>query len=435
MEGPPTGAREASATPVKNHVFALGVLSILFFMWGFCTVLNDVLVPHLKAVFETNYVQTMLIQFTFFGTYFLLSLPSAKLIERVGYRYSIGIGLSVMAIGCLIFFPAAAIPSFNLFLTALFVLAAGITLLQVAANPYVAVLGPERTASARLNLAQGFNSLGTLLAPLFGGLLILGRTRAGTTTGHLVQTLQDRMTDARSVQMPYLGIAVVLFAVAVLFWIVRLPDFPTRPTTEAEAKDTLWRHKALVMGTVAIFAYVGAEVSIGSLLINYMASPHISHMTTAEAANYLSYYWGGAMVGRFVIGAIMMRFAAPSTILADNCVAAVILIALSMAASGQLAMWAILLVGLCNSIMFPTIFTLSIKGLGPLTGRGSGVLIMAIFGGAIVPLIQAAVADSFGLTMSFVVPIVCYGYIWLFARGTTDRNKVVEASSELRSRR
>jgi FHS family L-fucose permease-like MFS transporter len=434
MVEPPPDAHQLSATPAKNHVFALGVLSILFFMWGFCTVLNDVLVPHLKAVFETNYVQTMLIQFTFFGTYFLLSMPSAKLIERVGYRHSIGIGLAVMAFGCLIFFPAAAVPSFELFLTALFVLAAGITLLQVAANPYVAVLGPERTASARLNLAQGFNSVGTLLAPLFGGLLILGRTKAGTTAGNLVQTWQDRMADAHSVQLPYLAITVVLFAVAVLFWVVRLPDFPTRPATEAEAKDSLWRHKALVMGTVAIFVYVGAEVSIGSLLINYMASPHISHMTTAEAANYLSYYWGGAMVGRFLFGAIMMRYAAPAKILGDNCVAALFLIALSMAARGPLAMWAILLVGLCNSIMFPTIFTLSIKGLGPLTGRGSGVLIMAIFGGAIVPVLQAAVADNFGLTISFAIPMVCYAYIWLFAQGTAGKSKPLAAAAESQGR-
>ena len=429
------GAGERSVVPAKNHFFALGILSILFFMWGFCTVLNDVLVPHLKAVFEMNYVQTMLIQFTFFGTYFLLSLPSAKLIERMGYRHSIGIGLAVMALGCLIFYPAAAVPSFELFLTALFVLAAGITLLQVAANPYVAVLGPERTASARLNLAQGFNSVGTLLAPLFGGLLILGRTKAGTVTGNLVQTVQDRMADAHSVQLPYLGIAVVLLAVAALFWVVRLPDFPTRPATEAEAKDSLWRHKALVMGTVAIFVYVGAEVSIGSLLINYMASPHISLMTTAQAANYLSYYWGGAMIGRFALGAIMMRYAAPAKILGDNCVAALFLIALSMAAHGPLAMWAILLVGLCNSIMFPTIFTLSIRGLGPLTGRGSGVLIMAIFGGAIVPLLQATVADNLGLTISFVIPMVCYAYIWLFARRTADPKEVLKAADGSPSRK
>jgi len=434
MESGVRNGRKPDPAPAGSHIFALGALSTLFFMWGFCTVLNDVLVPHLKAVFEMNYVRTMLIQFTFFGTYFLLSLPSAKLIEWVGYRLSIAIGLSVMALGCLLFLPAAAVPSYGLFLTALFVLAAGITLLQVAANPYVAVLGPERTASARLNLAQGFNSVGTLLAPLFGGLLILAHSKAGTAAGSLVETLRDRMADARSVQVPYLGIAAVLFAVAVLFWTVRLPDVATHPTTEAEAKDTLWRHKALILGAVAIFVYVGAEVSIGSLLINYMASPHISHMTTAEAANYLSYYWGGAMVGRFVIGAIMLRYTAPSKILADNCVAAVFLIALSVAANGPLAMWAILLVGLCNSIMFPTIFTLSIKGLGPLTGRGSGVLIMAIFGGAVVPMLQAAAADRFGLTVSFVVPMACYGYIWMFAQRTaqTDRASKAVASGPRR---
>jgi FHS family L-fucose permease-like MFS transporter len=414
-------ARDSGTPPGKNNIFALGVLSTLFFMWGFCTVLNDVLVPHLKAVFEMNYVQTMLIQFTFFGTYFLVSMPSAKLIVWIGYRRSIAIGLGVMGLGCLIFLPAAAAPSYMLFLTALFVLAAGITLLQVAANPYVAVLGPERSASARLNLAQGFNSVGTLLAPLFGGLLILSQTKAGT--GHLIETLQERMADARSVQIPYFGIAIVLILIAAIFWRLRLPDIPTHPITEAEAKDTLGRHKTLILGVIAIFAYVGAEVSIGSFLINYMVSPHISVMTTSQAANNLPYYWGGAMVGRFLIGAIMLRYAAPSKILADNCVAAIVLLILTMAGRGPLAMWAVLLVGLCNSIMFPTIFTLSIRGLGPLIGRGSGVLVMAIFGGAIVPMLQAAIADGFGLTISFAVPAVCYGYIWMFARGIVDAGK------------
>lgn len=411
------GSAERLPLPKKNG-FALGALSILFFMWGFCTVLNDVLVPHLKAVFEMNYVQTMLIQFTFFGTYFLLAIPFAKLIEKVGYRHAIGIGLCVMVAGCLIFLPAAAVPSYGLFLTALFVLAAGITLLQVSANPYVAVLGPEKTASARLNLAQGFNSLGTLLAPLFGGLLILSHTKAGSASGELVQSLADRMADARSVQMPYLGIAAVLLVIALLFWLVRLPDIAIRPEHGKQVQGSLWRHRTLVMGAVAIFAYVGAEVSIGSLLINYLASPHIGKITIATAANYLAWYWGGAMIGRFLIGAVLMRFATPPKILADNCVAAMVLIAVSMLSGGSLAMWTILLVGLCNSIMFPTIFTLSIKGLGPLTGRGSGVLIMAIFGGALIPLLQAAVADSFGLTESFTVPLACYAYIWLFARWT-----------------
>ncbi|MDE1938414.1 MAG: MFS transporter, partial [Alphaproteobacteria bacterium] len=233
-------------------------MTTLFFMWGFCTVLNDVLVPHLKAVFEMNYVQTMLIQFTFFGTYFLLSMPSAKLIEWVGYKYSIVIGLLVMGCGCLLFIPAAAMPSYDVFLAALFVLAAGITLLQVAANPYVTVLGNEKTASARLNLVQGFNSLGTLLAPLFGGLLILSQSKAGSTAVGTVESLHDRLADARAVQMPYLGIAVVLFLIAVLLWIARLPKVSTHPKNAEEASDTLWRHKTLIMGAIAIFVYVGA---------------------------------------------------------------------------------------------------------------------------------------------------------------------------------
>lgn len=385
-------------------------------MWGFCTVLNDILVPHLKAVFEMNYAQTMLIQFTFFGTYLVLSLPSAKLIERIGYRRAISAGLATMALGCLIFLPASSNLSYGLFLAGLFVLAGGITLLQVAANPYVAVLGPERTSSARLNLAQAFNSLGTLLAPLFGSVLILARTKAGTTSGQVSETLRDRLADAHSVHLPYLGIAIVLAVVAVSFWLLRLPEVPIRPRAEDDTKESIWRHPALLLGVVAIFAYVGAEVSIGSLLINYLTSPRVSHMTTAAAGPFLSYYWGGAMVGRFLIGALLMRFAPPSKILADNCVVAVFLIALSMFSHGTVAMWAILLVGLCNSIMFPTIFTLAIKGLGPLTGRGSAFLVMAICGGAVVPMLQALMADAFGLTLSFVIPIVCYAYIWLFAR-------------------
>jgi FHS family L-fucose permease-like MFS transporter len=410
----PTPPKAASAA--ANYTVALSVLATLFFMWGFCTVLNDILVPHLKAVFEMNYVQTLLIQFVFFGTYFLLSIPSAWLIEAIGYKYSIMAGLLVMGLGCLVFIPAAGLPSYNLFLTALFVLASGITLLQVAANPYVAVLGPERTASARLNLAQGFNSLATMVAPWLGGILILANTKAGNEAVGAIESLKDRMADARAVQMPYLGIAVVLFLIALLIWATRLPKVSTHPETAEQAHDSIWRHKVLLLGCVAIFVYVGAEVSIGSFLISYIVSPHISHMTTSEAAKYLSYYWGGAMVGRFVIGAVLLRFVPPSKMLADNCVMAAILILGSILASGALSMWAILLVGLCNSIMFPNIFTLSIKGLGPLTGRGSGLLVMAIFGGAVIPMLQALVADNIGLTISFVVPLVCYGYIWLFAR-------------------
>jgi FHS family L-fucose permease-like MFS transporter len=426
----PTPPKAASAAaPQANYTVALSVLTTLFFMWGFCTCLNDILVPHLKAVFEMNYVQTLLIQFVFFGTYFLLSIPSAWLIEAIGYKFSIMVGLLVMGLGCLVFIPAAGLPSYALFLTALFVLASGITLLQVAANPYVAVLGSEKTASARLNLAQGFNSLATMVAPLFGGILILAHTKAGNEAAGAVESLKDRMADARAVQLPYLGIAVVLFLIALLIWATRLPKVSTHPETEEEARDSIWRHKVLLLGIGAIFVYVGAEVSIGSFLISYIVSPHISHLTTSEAAKYLSYYWGGAMVGRFAIGAVLLRFVPPSKMLGYNCVAAAILILCSILASGPLSMWAILLVGVCNSIMFPNIFTLAIKGLGPLTGRGSGLLVMAIFGGAVIPMLQAVAADNIGLTISFLVPLVCYAYIWLFARRSFEANAAAKSAA------
>jgi FHS family L-fucose permease-like MFS transporter len=400
---------------------ALGLVTTLFFMWGFCTVLNDILVPHLKAVFEMNYVQTMLIQFTFFGSYLVWSWPSALLVQKVGYRHAIAIGLSVMGVGCLIFLPAAQGPSYAMFLVALFVLAAGMTILQVAANPYIAMLGPERTASARLNMAQGFNSVGTLLASLFGSILILSQTKAGTMAAGTVTSLADRMSDARAVQLPYLGIAAVLLALSALMWLTRLPDIQAHETKSVGAKDNIWRHKPLVMGAIAIFVYVGAEVSIGSFLINYITSPHVSAMTSTEASRYLSFYWGGAMVGRFFIGAVLMRYVQPPKILADNCIAAIVLVIVSITTHGPLAMWSILLVGLCNSVMFPTIFTLAIKGLGPLTGRGSGILVAAIFGGAVIPMLQARIADSVALTVSFAIPILCYAYIWLFARMVTDK--------------
>jgi FHS family L-fucose permease-like MFS transporter len=419
VQSPIASASKRHDTSTGNFGLALSVLATLFFMWGFCTVLNDILVPHLKAVFQMNYVQTMLIQFVFFLSYFIFALPSAKIIEWIGYKGAIIAGLFVMACGCLFFIPAAGFtsfpPSYPMFLSAFFVLAAGITLLQVAANPYVAVLGPEKTSSSRLNLVQAFNSLGTVVGPIFGGLLILSRTTSGTVAAGTVVTLPERIADAQAVQLPYFGIALVLLLIASLIWVTRLPQISTLPENAEQARDTLWGHKILVLGVVAIFVYVGAEVSIGSFLINYITSPHISAMTSTDATRYVSYYWGGAMVGRFA-GAALMRWISPSIILGLNCFIAGALVVASMVLMGPPAMWAILLVGLCNSIMFPTIFTLAIRGLGPLTGRGSAALIMAIFGGALVPLIQGAVADRAGVTISFLAPLVCYLYILYFAR-------------------
>lgn len=397
-----------------HYLWALSVLALLFFMWGFCTVLNDTLVPHLKAVFDMNYFQAALIQFVFFGAYFVLAIPASWLIERAGYKYAIVVGLAIMGAGCLVFLPASSVPSYPFFLTALFVLASGITILQVAANPYVAVLGPERLASSRLNLTQALNSFGTFIGPYLGSVFILSRSKIGNAATGAVVSLQDRLDDARAVQTPYLIIALVLFALALAFMVLRLPQIPTQPRTAEEAQDSIFRHRLLVLGFGAIFVYVGAEVTIGSFMVSYITQPQISQMTVAEAGKYVSFYWGGAMVGR-LIGAFAMQYIRPSRLLTVNALGAIALIILSVMTHGAVAMWAMLAVGLCNSIMFPTIFTLGIRGLGPLTGRGSGALVMAIVGGAIVPPLMGVLADTIGLGLSYALPGVCYIYILFFA--------------------
>jgi len=403
--------------PNRKYVWALALLASLFFMWGFCTVLNDVLVPHLKAVFVMNWLQTMLIQFVFFLGYFLLSIPAALIIERIGYKRSIVAGLCTMAVGCLLFIPASALPSYPVFLGALFVLAGGITMLQVAANPYVTVLGKPETGSFRLNLVQALNSLGTFLAPYFGSIFILGQTKSGTVHAGTVVTAAERIRDAQAVQGPYFGIAVVLGLLAIAIAVFRLPKVSTHPSSPEERADNVWRHPLLLLGVIAIFVYVGAEVTIGSFMTNYITSPRISDMTSAQAGKWVSYYWGGAMVGRFIGSGLLFLFKRlhPAALLAFNAAAAMVLIAISVSTTGHVAMWAMLLVGLFNSIMFPTIFALAVQGLGPLTGRGSGFLIMAIFGGGILPLVQGFMADHVDLRVSYIAPGVCYLFVLYFA--------------------
>jgi FHS family L-fucose permease-like MFS transporter len=326
-----------------------------------------------------------------------MSVPSSRILARVGYQRSIVLGLAVMGLGALLFYPAAAARSYPLFLGALWVLASGITLLQVAANPYVAQLGAPAKASSRLNLAQAFNSLGTTIAPYLGGLLILSET-AGRA-------------DARAVQLPYIGIALTLFLLA--FGVSRF-HLPTLPDIEEGhgvlAGDSIWQHRHLVLGAIGIFLYVGAEVSIGSFLVNYFTQPDIGALTERIAAGYVSLYWGGAMVGRF-IGSAVLRAASPGKVLGGAAIMASALVWLSVATTGGVAMSSIILVGLFNSVMFPTIFTLGIDQLGPLTGKGSGLMIMAIVGGAILPVLQGALADSIGIHMAFIMPAVCYLYI------------------------
>jgi FHS family L-fucose permease-like MFS transporter len=408
-------AGRPSAT--ERYGAALAVLATVFFMWGFATVLNDILVPHLKAVFSLNYGQSLLIQFVFYLGYLLMSLPAAKLLERIGYKRSIIFGLLGMAVSALLFVPAAAFASFGVFLIALYFLASAITLLQVAANPYVAVIGPTNTASSRLNLVQAFNSAGTTVAPIFGGILILGRSAGGTAAGgDVALTSAQRAADAQAVELPYVLIAGVLVALALLVWWVRMPDLAAenrRAAREERKRQSLWHHPNLVFGVPAIFIYLIAEIGIGSTLVNFISLPHIGAMSHAAAANYLTLFWGGAMAGRF-LGAFAMRKVSGESVLAIVSVGALVLCLTAVVTQGHLAMWCLIAVGLCHSVMFPTIFTLGIRGLGPLTEEGSGLLIMAIAGGALSAL-QGVIADHVGLQLSYLLPAACYVYVLFYA--------------------
>ncbi|PKQ61110.1 glucose/galactose MFS transporter [Labilibaculum filiforme] len=386
--------------PGMNYRGALALLTSLFFMWGFLTCMNDILIPHLKGLFDLTITQAMLVQFTFFGAYFLMSLPAGWIIGKIGYKMGIVTGLSIAAIGAVLFFPAAALLSYGFFLFALFILAVGIVILQVAANPFVAELGTPETASSRLNLTQGFNSLGTTVAPIFGAYLILDNTGV------------DIASKAEAVQMPYLGLAIALAVIAVIFALVKLPKI--QDVEEEKAAGSVWRFRHLILGALAIFTYVGAEVSIGSALVMYFGDEGLHLFGEAEAANYVSVFWGGAMIGRFIGSAIMQKVSA-SKVLAFNSVMVVVLVVVSMLTNGYVAMWSLVLVGLFNSIMFPTIFTLAIDGLGKYTSQGSGVLCLAIVGGAIIPMIMGVLADNFGLRNSFALTIICYGYILFYA--------------------
>ncbi|TKB47372.1 sugar MFS transporter [Thalassotalea mangrovi] len=394
---PPVQAAQTSG----NYTFALTSLTTLFFMWGFITCLNDILIPHLKAVFDLTYTQAMLIQFCFFGAYFICSIPSGSLVKKIGYQKGIVAGLIVAAIGCLGFYPAAAMHSYPVFLLALFILASGITLLQVSANPYVTLLGKSETASSRLTLTQAFNSFGTTIAPYFGAYLILDNVASSMATA---------AEKAASVQMPYVMLATSLLVLAAIFAWLKLPKIEKHNETSEAISGSALQYSHLVFGALGIFVYVGAEVAIGSFMVNFFGEANIAGLEEAEAAKYLGYYWGGAMVGRFIGAAVMQKIAA-GKVLAFNALMACLLILVTVMSSGELAMWAILLVGLFNSIMFPTIFSLALNGLGPHTAQGSGILCLAIVGGAIVPLLQGMLADSIGIQLSFVLPIICYAYI------------------------
>lgn len=415
----PTGAvaqrPAAGAGGGSGYGATLSLLATLFFMWGFITVINGTLLPHLRSVFDLNYTQTTLIEFVWFIAYFFASIPSAMLIERIGYKRSIVAGLATMAFGAVMMVPASMIPSYSVVLAALFIIAAGITLLQVAANPYVAVIGSPETSSSRLNLVQAFNSMGTTLAPLFGGYLILGRSTSGTAAAGAVLTPAERLADAQSVQLPYLIVAAVLVVLAVVIARFRLPDInAAQRHSRAERRGhSLWRHPNLVFGIPAIFIYLIAEIGVGNLFINFVSAPEIGNLTHEQASHYLFLLWGGMMVGRF-LGSLLMQHIPAERVLAAFSIGALAVMLVATFATGPVAMWALISVGLFHSIMFPTIFTLGIRGLGPLTEEGSGLLIMAIAGGALV-IVQGWLADAYGLQTSFLLTAACELYVLFYA--------------------
>ncbi|WP_333608939.1 sugar MFS transporter [Arsukibacterium sp.] len=398
-----TAVTGATGQPGQNYRFALTALTSLFFIWGFITCLNDILIPYLKLLFDLSYTQAMLIQFCFFGAYFIVSVPAGMLVSRIGYKAGIVTGLLIAGAGCLLFLPAAAMHVYGMFLFALFILASGITILQVAANPYVSVMGKPETASSRLTMTQAFNSLGTTLAPFFGAWLIFGGMDAP-------EPVPGAVTES-TVQLPYLILAASLILMAIIFAWLKLPAMGKKdPTAALPLGGEAWKQRHLVLGALGIFVYVGAEVGIGSFLAIYLSMPEIGGMTTAAASHYIAWYFGGAMFGRFV-GAVVMQKLNPGKVLAFNAVMAVLLLAITILSSGKLAMWSLLLVGLCNSIMFPTIFSLAIHGLKQYTSQGSGILCLAIVGGAILPVLQGMLADKIGVQLAFVLPLLCYIYI------------------------
>lgn len=412
---PRPSATSPASGPTPRYTSALSAVTTLFFLWGFITCLNDILIPYLKAIFQLSFAQANLINLCFFGAYFLMSIPAGKLVAGIGYKKGMLLGFVVAAIGAFLFYPAAAQRAYGLFLGALFVLASGITLLQVAANPYVAILGPPESASSRLSLTQAFNSLGTTLAPLLGSALILSRLPK------LDNATTAASIDISAVQLPYLVIGGMLLLISLILSRINLPvieHVADDDEATGEHHRSAWQYRHLILGVVGIFMYVGAEVAIGSHIVSYLALPNVMSLDPTAAGNKVAYYWGAAMVGRFA-GAYLLNKFSPAKLLAFTAVGAVSLILISINTTGAVAMWSLLAVGLMNSVMYPTIFTLAVAGLGRHTEEGSGLLCTAIVGGALVPMLFGAIADHSGLRLALLLPIVCYAYImWYGLRGS-----------------
>ncbi|WP_367865371.1 sugar MFS transporter [Pedobacter sp. WC2423] len=448
-----------TTAPVKKNssIIPLITMTLLFFMWGFITCMNDILIPHLKVQFNLNFQQSMLVQFAFFGAYFigsliyfLISYFNGDPVNKVGYKKGIIAGVLLSAVGCCLFYPAATLSIYGVFLAALFVLGLGFTILQITANAYVTLLGPEESASSRLNLTQAFNSFGTTIAPILGG--------------HLIFTLfleKNGTASADSTRIPYLIFAGILVVLALIISRVKLPSFSSEESSERGLGAL--KFPQLKMGIFGIFCYVGAEVGIGSLLIAFMEQPDVTNLTEVVSKNYLALYWGGAMIGRFLgaislselpqtkkfiymvlaaaavyllvfsivdltfaqtsffivfivlnIVAFVIGKSAPARTLVIFAAVNIALLLVSIFSKGNMALYPILGIGLFNSIMFSNIYTLSISGLGKYVSQGSSLLVMAILGGALLPLVQGSIADSMGIQTSFILPALCYLYILIF---------------------
>lgn len=429
----------------KNFTAAFILLTSLFFTWGFITVLVDSLIPRIKDLFTLNYFQAGLVQFAFFMAFFILSIPSGWLLTKVGYKKGIIIGLVTMSIGCFLFYPAADFRQFWIFLIAYFVLAGGITILQVAANPYVTVLGDQKSASSRLNLAQGFNSLGTAIAPIIGANFLLS-DRIMTTEEIAALSPEEQsnylIQEASAVQTPFIVLASIIFLVAIIFLIIRLPQIMKAADNSGYLRAL--KNPTLVLGAIGILVYVGAEVAIGSYLVNYFLSMQLDQTIAntpwmkniaqnllstefedldkkAIVGAFVTFYWTGAMIGRF-IGAYLTKIFKPSLVLATFAALALSMLLISMSTTGLFAMWSILAVGLFNSIMFPTIFSLAIRDSEGLKPQASGILCTMIVGGAIIPPLYGYCTDAFGFKLAFILILACYAYILFFGYKTSKLN-------------
>lgn len=413
----------------QNYSTALSSLMILFFMMGFITVLNDILIPYLKLIFQLNYTESMLINTCFFGAYFVMSIPSGNIVQKIGYKRGMLFGFLIAALGCFLFYPAAASRSYSLFLLALFILASGITMLQVSGNPYVAILGPARTSSSRLTLTQAFNSLATFVAPFIGTHFIL---KSLPELPKSLQGLEDftklsvqqqtdyaafnKIIELSSLQYTYVILGIVFILITLIMAAIKLPQIKAESITEHSTSSienehrSAWSYKHLVYGAIGIFAYVGAEVAIGSFLVNYLGEKDVAGLPASTAGFYVTFYWGGAMIGRFISAYVLSKIN-PGKVLAFNALVAALLVSLTILLGGAFSMYTILAVGLFNSLMFPTIFTLAVKNLGRYTDQGSGILCTAIVGGAVIPLIQGFAADIAGIRLAFAIPVLCYIYI------------------------